>query len=511
MLKDQNIKKSSVHSELYNLIPENHILRKINEAVDFSFIHELVKESYDVFYGRPANDPEVLFRLLFLQNLYQLSDRQVITDCQVNLAYKWFLGLNPEDPLPDPSQLSRFRRNRLGVAGVERVLAHIVQQCVQQGLIRSKSIIVDSTHMIANASKQKPKDVLITAATRLRRVVKKYQPKLIEKLSKLPSQKASEEEWMAFLVLLTKQVKQYVPDAEGALKDKLEVADKIIHDERLLLQKGVQSAIDPDARIGKKSSTRSFFGYKLHLAMTEDEIITGAQITTGSADDGKQLIPLISNTLKQGVVCHEVLGDTAYSSKINLTWLNERSIIPTIPLNPIVFHGTRNNDQSFRYDKEVDAVECPAGNWSIRKARNGKTGTNVNTVTTFYFDVNKCKNCSLQNGCYQGSSTKTFSIRNVCNEHQAQIDYMKSSLFSLRSKKRRRIEHKNAEIKRFHGLTRAKYWGLFGVTIQAVLTTFVVNVKRMVQLLAKKKHFLICRIRKRFFIFSYEPFWFQKL
>ncbi|WP_452233308.1 transposase, partial [Laceyella putida] len=173
MLKDQNIKKSSVHSELYNLIPENHILRKINETVDFSFIHELVKESYDVYYGRPTNDPEVLFRLLFLQNLYQLSDRQVITDCQVNLAYKWFLGLNPEDPLPDPSQLSRFRRNRLGVAGVERVLDHIVQQCVKQGLIRSKSVIVDSTHTIANASKQKPKDVLITATTRLRRVVKK--------------------------------------------------------------------------------------------------------------------------------------------------------------------------------------------------------------------------------------------------------------------------------------------------------------------------------------------------
>lgn len=85
-----------------------------------------------------------------------------------------------------------------------------------------------------------------------------------------------------------------MPDVEGALKDKLEVVDKIIHDERLLLQKGVQSAIDPDAHIGKKSSTRSL----LHLAMTEDEIITGAQITMGSADE-KQLIPLISNTLKQ--------------------------------------------------------------------------------------------------------------------------------------------------------------------------------------------------------------------
>jgi transposase len=81
--------------------------------VDFSFINEVVMESYSVYYGRPANEPELLFRLLFLQFLYNLSDERVIEDSQYNLAYKWFLGLNPEDTLPDPSQLSWFRRHRL--------------------------------------------------------------------------------------------------------------------------------------------------------------------------------------------------------------------------------------------------------------------------------------------------------------------------------------------------------------------------------------------------------------
>ncbi|MBA4496581.1 transposase [Paenactinomyces guangxiensis] len=118
-----------------------------------------------------------------------------------------------------------------------------------------------------------------------------------------------------------------------------------------------------------------------------------------------------------------------------------------------------------------------------------------NSFTTFYFDVTKCQECPLRNGCYRGAKTKTYNIRLISEEHQAQIDYMKSSLFSLRSKKRKRIEHKNAELKRFHGLTRAKYWGLFGVIV-----------KRIVQLLTKKKHFLLCMIRKCFFIFSYESF-----
>lgn len=83
--------------------------------MDFSFIHKLVKNSYCIYYGRPANEPELLFRLLFLQVLYNLSDERMIQKAQVNLAYKWFVGVNPEDSLPDASQLSRFRNHRLGV------------------------------------------------------------------------------------------------------------------------------------------------------------------------------------------------------------------------------------------------------------------------------------------------------------------------------------------------------------------------------------------------------------
>ncbi|WP_382920446.1 transposase [Streptomyces sp. NPDC057062] len=157
--------------------------------VDFSFINELVKESYCVFYGRPANEPELLFRLLFLQFLYNLLDERVIEDSQYNLAYKWFLGLNPEDTLPDPSQLSRFRVHRLGANQVEKVLEHIVKQCVEKGLLKSNAIIIDSTPTIANAAKEKPLDVLKKASNRLLKGVKKQHSRLYEKLPKFPMKK----------------------------------------------------------------------------------------------------------------------------------------------------------------------------------------------------------------------------------------------------------------------------------------------------------------------------------
>ena len=137
MLQSAKQMTVSFHAELYKLIPEDNQLRKI---------HELVRSSYCEYYGRSANEPELLFRLLFLQVLYNLSDDRIIEDAQVNLAYKWFLGLNPEDKLPDPSQLSRFRNHRLGAGTVDEVLKSVVRQSIEKGLVKSKSIIIDSTY-----------------------------------------------------------------------------------------------------------------------------------------------------------------------------------------------------------------------------------------------------------------------------------------------------------------------------------------------------------------------------
>lgn len=484
MLLNHNQSSLSFHSDLYSLVPENHLLRRIHEMVNFSFINELVKESYSVYYGRPANEPELLFRLLFLQFLYNLSDERVIEESQYNLAYKWFLGLNPEDSLPDPSQLSRFRRHRLGANQVEKVLEHIVKQCVEKGLIQSKSLIVDSTHTIANASKEKPVDVLKKASNRLLKGVKKQYSHLYEKLPKFPKLEGNDEEkakqLLHYLAELTDILENKLPDAEGSLLDKINIAKQIIEDERLLTNKGILSAIDPDARFGRKSKSKTFYGYKNHVAMTEDEIITAVHVTPGNEDDGKQLKDLVNKTREQQLTVEEVLADTAYSGKDNLSFLQKEVITASIPLNPAVY-GTREEDL-FQYDKENDEVICPAGHPSIRKARTGKTGVSKNPCLTFYFETSLCKQCPLREGCYNNTKEKTYSITIKSEEHKQQMAYLESEEYLQRKGVRCNIEHKNAELKNAHSMTRAKYRGLFGMRIQAFLTAFVVNVKRMIKL-----------------------------
>jgi transposase len=269
----------SFHSELYKFIPKDHLLVQIHQLIDFSFILDFVRDQYNIFYGRRAKDPEMLFRLVFIQKLYNLSDERVIEEAKVNLAYKWFIGLNPEDQLPDSSLLSLFRVHKIGAGEVETLLLEIVKQCVEKGIVKSSTVIIDATHTHSKYESSKPLQVLKHAAHRLQRSVKKHNPKLLKKLPAMPEfvgeTREKEKQALHYLAELGATVEGFIPDADGVLKQRLEETRKIVEDERLLSWKGVQSAIDPDARFGWKSSKESFIGYKEAFPFFIDFFLSG--------------------------------------------------------------------------------------------------------------------------------------------------------------------------------------------------------------------------------------------
>jgi transposase len=140
MLKDKNM-QLSIYSLLYDKIPEDHILKLINDAVDFSCINEFLGNSYSKYYGRPAKEPELMVKLLILQSLYNLSDERVIEDASLNLAYMYFLDINPDEPLPHPSLLAKFRVHRLQEVTLDEVIIEIVNQCVEKEIIKNSNIL----------------------------------------------------------------------------------------------------------------------------------------------------------------------------------------------------------------------------------------------------------------------------------------------------------------------------------------------------------------------------------
>lgn len=240
---------------------------------------------------------------------------------------------------------------------------------------------------------------------------------------------------------------------------------------------------DQDARIGHKSADSSFFGYKTHIAMTEERIITAAIVTTGEKNDGKQLQALIEKSKAAGVNVKTVIGDMAYSEKDNLTYSKENEIQLVSRLNPLITQGARKKEDEFEFNKDAGMYVCKAGHMAIRKARTGKKGVGANQINTYYFDIEACKKCPLKEGCYkEGANSKTYSVSIKSGEHTEQMAFQETEYFKEKAKERYKIEAKNSELKHRHGYDVATSSGLPGMQIQGAMAIFAVNLKRILKL-----------------------------
>jgi hypothetical protein len=253
------------------------------------------------------------------------------------------------------------------------------------------------------------------------------------------------------------------------------IADDIEH---------LQISEDQDAKVGHKTADSSFFGYKTHIAMSEERIITAATVTTGEKNDGKQLETLIEKSIKTGMKVETVSGDAAYSEKGNIVYTKGNEINLVAKLNPSVTQGFRKKEDEFEFNKDAGMYVCKAGHMAIRKARQGKKGVAANQVDTYYFDVEKCRVCPFKDGCYkEGAKSKSYSVRIKSNVHTEQIKFQESDYFKEKSKERYKIEAKNSELKHRHGYNVANSSGLLGMELQGAMAIFTVNLKRILKLM----------------------------
>jgi len=265
-----------------------------------------------------------------------------------------------------------------------------------------------------------------------------------------------------------------------AVKEKLNLLKETVEDtqENLTLSK------DTDAKIGHKSAESSFFGYKTHLAMTEERIITAAVVTSGEKGDGPELPKLLEISQENGVDVDTIIGDAAYSGKENLKITSEQNIKVVARLNPSITQGFRKNEEKFDYNKDADRFVCPAGHLAIRKARQGTKDVGANQVDTYYFDVEKCKSCPLKEGCYKdGAKTKTYSVSIKSELHQDQMAFQETEYYKEKAKHRYKIEAKNSELKNVHGYDRAISYGITNMQMQGAIAIFAVNLKRILKLI----------------------------
>lgn len=254
MFKQSNQNSFFGHYLYDQIIPANHFLRKVSETVDFSFINDLCRDAYENL-GAPGNrpyEPALLFKILFLSFLYDISAREMEEQANDRLSFKWFLNLAVNDPAPDHSTLTHFVE-RLGVDKFEEIFNQIVEQAKAKGLIHERLKIIDSTAVRAKVD----------------------------------------------LNRITRDCEANGNDGDGYI-------DK--------------NSPDQDARFGRKSDAKPFYGYKQHIIIDGDsEIIEAVKVTAGNIKDEQIVEPLLDKTelAADGRKKTKILADKGYDTNRN--------------------------------------------------------------------------------------------------------------------------------------------------------------------------------------------------
>lgn len=459
MIEQQQKLVLSPYMEIYELvIPKDNLLRQIKELVDFSFIYDELLANYCLDNGRNAVPPIRMFKYLLLKSIYDLSDVDVVERSKYDMSFKYFLDM---------------------------LIAKTVQLALEKGIIKSKSIIVDATHTKSRYNQKTPRQVLQEQSKNLRRSIYEIDETMKEKFPDKNTEDSLEKE--------LKYCKQLIDVVKGneeicsypKVQEKLNLLEESVTDD----MEHLEISKDEDSKTGHKTADTSFFGYKTHIAMTEERIITAATITSGEKTDGKELPKLIQKSKAAGIQIESVIGDMAYSEKKNIEAAKEGGYELIAKLNPVITQGNRRKEDEFEFNKDAGMYQCKAGHLAIHKYfdKRKKDKKNKNPRMVYFFDIEKCKCCPYRDGCYkEGAKKKTYTETIICDSHSEQVKFQETEHFKEKMRERYKIEAKNSELKHRHGYDVASSSGLICMEMQGAMTIFAVNLKRIIKLMNEK-------------------------
>lgn len=473
------------YSDLYELIvPKDNQFRQFKELCnDFEFIFDELKDKYCQDNGRTAIDPRVMFKYLLIKVIDNWSDVDVVEQSRYNMAYKCFLGLPPEQTeMIDPSSLTRFRRQRLQDPELmDKLISQSLKVAAEHGLIKSKSIIMDSTHTRSRANRRYPSEYLQKLGKDLRKSLYRFD----ESVKKdLPEKYEGEdiEKAMSYAESLVQAVSEMPLSRLPGVSKHLNLLKEAIDD----IQDHFECSADSDARTGHKSEDDEFFGYKTHMAINQERLVTAAVVTSGETADGDYMQELIDKSRENGQEVDEALGDGAYSSNENLEECERKGVKVIAKLNANVVQGCRKEDGGFSFNKDAGMYVCPAGHMAVRKAV-AKARDNVAAREVHYFDTRKCVLCKRREGCFAfNQRTKSYSVSIHSEAQERQRAFQETDEFRKKYRERYKIEAKNSELKNNLGYDRAESYGIGCMALQGAVAIYASNLKRIVRLLSEK-------------------------
>lgn len=433
---------------LESLVPPDHLLRKIEAVIDFSFIHDRVAGLYCPDNGRPPLDPTLMFKALFIGYLFGVrSERQLVREIEVNVAYRWFLRLKLTDPVFDASTLSQNRRRRFNDTSVAQdIFDHIVEQAIGHGLVDGTVLYTDSTHLKANANKGK------------------YD-----------------------LAMVAKSRSDYWADLDAAIDE-----DRAAHGkaslkpkERTPAEKETKvSRTDPDSGYMVREGKPKGFFYLDHRTVDgRHAIITDTFATPASIHDSVVYLGRLDRQRQRFDFDVQAVGlDAGYATAGIAKGLIDRDILGiTGYRNPTPPKPGMMRKSKYVYERQADGYRCPNGQLLTYAT------TDRNGYRHYKSDPAICRTCPLLASCTSNANAVRTITRHVWQDEREEVDQRRLTPWGKAIYKRRKetVERSFADAKQLFGHRYARFRTLVRVRCQCLLAAAAQNIKKIALILTR--------------------------
>ena len=425
---------------LDDLVPADHILRLIDDAIDFSFIYDEVEGLYASGRdGRPGIDPVSLFKIIFIQYLFGIrSMRQTIKEIEVNTAYRWFIGYELLEPIPHFSTFSKNYTRRFKDTDIfEKIFQHILQNAVNNGFVDASAVFIDGTHIKASANKHKTQKVTVT------KPIPQYKSELDQEIDNDRSQKGK---------------KPFDRDGNN---------DKTI--------KRTVSTTDPDSGMFVKGEHERQLAYVANTACDKHNFVLGFYLGAGNIHDSQMFHEVFKKLYVFKSEIKAVAVDAGYKTPGIMREIIQRGMIPVVPYKrPMTKKGFIKKTE-YVYDEYYDCYICPAN-----KLLNYST-TNREGYREYKSNPLECSQCPYIEKCTMSRNHTKVVTRHIWSEYMEYAEEYRHVFQYKEIYKQRRetIERVFADAKERHGLRYTMLRGLEKVKMQATLTFACMNLKKL--------------------------------
>ena len=455
-----------------SLVPEGHLLRKIDVAVDFNVLYDMVEELYSEDNGRPSVDPVVLFKMVLIQHLYGLpSLRRTAEEVSLNVAYRWFLGYGIQEETPHFSTVSYNFKHRFTAETVDRIFAWILNEIAEAGYLSPKAVFVDGTHIKANANTKKAIKEQVPVAS------KHYAKELMEEVDadreahgKKPFDDDDEN-----TPPTTPKKKRDNTSKKKLKRRKKEAKKKTV----------TKSETDPESGLFVKGDHKKQFAYEAHTACDKHGFILETVVTPGNVHDSVAFDEVYDKVTERFPDVETIVADSAYKTPhICKKVFEDERVLSTAYKRPM----TKKDGHEwwkYIYDEYYDCVICPE-----YQALAYRT-TNRDGYREYKSDPKICVNCPTREHCTSSKDNVKTVQRHIWKDYEELADDARYTpkyrdLYKLRKET---IERVFADAKEKHAMRYTQYRGLTQVTNWVKLKFAAMNLKKFAKWKWMNSHF----------------------